>query len=171
MRGFSSHKGVSSHKGHKSSLASIALPTPPPPPAGSLPKPGTPPKPPPPKITFAPHDVAHAGPRLGVKFFENGLRVALVDPNSPALKAGLSPNDIVQKAGGRAVASHGDFAAAINAAVASGKLRLSVLRDGKIFGATLALTAPTGPPSGPPPPPGSRPPPPPQRPSPPTPPR
>jgi S1-C subfamily serine protease len=106
-----------------------------------LPPPLGVPKPAAAKITFKPHDVAHTGPRLGVKFFENGLRVALVDANSPASNAGLAPNDIVRKADRRAVKSHADFAAAINAAIASGRLRLSVLRAGKIRNATISLAA------------------------------
>jgi S1-C subfamily serine protease len=91
------------------------------------------------RVTFKPHDVAHAGPRLGVKFFENGLRIALVDPGSPASKAGLLANDIVRTAGGRSVASHDDFAAAINAATASGTLQVSVLRGAKLRNATIPL--------------------------------
>ena len=96
----------------------------------------------PPKVTFAPHDIAHAGPRLGVKFYENGLRVALVDQGSSAAKAGLSQNDIVREARGRSVKSHADFAAAINAAVASEKLRLSLLRKAKRITTTVSLAAP-----------------------------
>ena len=85
-------------------------------------------------------EYAHAGPRIGVDLAPGEMRVAAVTPESPAYLAGIDPGDVIVAANGNTIKSADDFAAAISAAVPSGALKMTVMRDGRQFNATIALT-------------------------------
>ena len=86
-------------------------------------------------------EYSHSGPRLGIAFAPGGLRIAVVDENSPAWRAGLSPNDVVKKAGGKNVTTAADFAKALEDGATTGGLRLTVERDSAEYTAAIPLNA------------------------------
>jgi hypothetical protein len=90
-------------------------------------------------VRIVANDIPHAGPRLGFKLFPNEMRVDVVDAGSPAYLAGLDQNDIITKVGGNRVKTSDDIVKAIQDATPSGTLKLSILRDGKEYNATIPL--------------------------------
>jgi serine protease Do len=71
-----------------------------------------------------------------------GLLVDAVAPGSLAEEAGLNPGDIITQVSGTNLTTPGDFAFAIEAAVADGKASLTILRAGQTETLTLAFIEP-----------------------------
>jgi serine protease Do len=69
-----------------------------------------------------------------------GLLLEAVAPGSLAHTAGLEPGDIITRVEGMTLVNPGEFVFAIEAAVASGEARLTILRAGQQATLTLALT-------------------------------
>jgi S1-C subfamily serine protease/photosystem II stability/assembly factor-like uncharacterized protein len=70
---------------------------------------------------------------------ETGLRVLRVMPNSPASKAAVEPEDLVQAIGGRAVTNAEQFNEEIRGHKIGEKVALKILRDGQSKEMELAL--------------------------------
>lgn len=75
-----------------------------------------------------------------------GLLIDAVAPGSLAETSGLKPGDIITQTAGTTLTAPGDFAFAVEAAIADGTATLTVLRAGQEQTLTLALTEaePTG---------------------------
>jgi serine protease Do len=71
-----------------------------------------------------------------------GLLIDAVAPGSLAETSGLKPGDIITQAAGTTLAAPGDFAFAVDAAIADGTATLTILRAGQEQTLTLALAEP-----------------------------
>ena len=87
------------------------------------------------------HQVAEA---LGTR--AHGLLIDAVAPGSLSEAAGVKPGDIITRASGTTLTNPGDFAFAVESAIADGSASLTLLRAGQELTLTLALTE--APPSG-----------------------
>ena len=67
--------------------------------------------------------------RFGVPV-ESGALVVEVDPDGPAARAGISPEDVVTAVGSTTVASSGDVLAALRDHAPGDSIRLTILRSG-----------------------------------------
>lgn len=59
-----------------------------------------------------------------------GLEVKLVDPNSPADKAGIKPNDVLLEVNGKAIEDNPQFQAVIGSTAPGTKINLTIWRNG-----------------------------------------
>lgn len=71
-----------------------------------------------------------------------GLLIDAIAPGSLSEAAGLKPGDIITRASGTTLANPGDFAFAVESAIADGTATLTLHRAGQELTLTLALTAP-----------------------------
>lgn len=71
-----------------------------------------------------------------------GLLIDAVAPGSLAETSGLKPGDIITQAAGTTLAAPGDFAFAVEAAIADGTATLTILRAGQEQTLSLALAEP-----------------------------
>jgi len=74
----------------------------------------------------------------------HGALIAMVEPDSPAARAGLQPGDVVVQAGGQAIEQPRDLATAVGTAKPGSTLTLSVLHDGQRGERQVTLGEPPG---------------------------
>ncbi len=68
-------------------------------------------------------------------------RIKSVGKDSPATEAGIQPGDLIDQVAGRQVRTFGDVSSILNSLPASGRLNLTVRRDGRETPVTLDLPA------------------------------